>query len=84
MSVLKKMVTGAVAATIAILPVAANAADAGKLSVARASARTANASNQGEEGAGGGGIIVAVLAAAAVAAGIVVVATENDDDSDSN
>jgi hypothetical protein len=74
----KNMLIAASAVTMTVAPTVANAANASKLSVARASATA----DKGEKLAGGG-LIVALLAAAAVVAGVVVVA-DSDSDSDSN
>lgn len=80
MSVFKKAIVSATAASLAIVPAVASAADASQV---RAGATVV----EGEEAVGGGGIIVGVLAAAAVIAGIIIIAdgdNDNDDDSDSN
>lgn len=77
----KKIMTSAAVASLAIVPVAAHAADASSLSVAK-SVRASASAKKGENLAGGG-FIVAALAAAAVVAGIIIVA-DNDDDADSN
>ena len=81
MSVLKKFLAGAAALSLTAVPVAANAADASKLSVA--SHARAGTSTAKEDKFAGGGVIVAVLAAAAVVAGIIIIA-DSDDDSDSD
>lgn len=75
MILLKKLMVGAAGMSLAAMPVAAQAADASKLSIT-SKARAAK-STDGEQLAGGG-VIVAVLAAAAVIAGIVIVADEDD------
>lgn len=77
MKMLRKAAAAAMALSLAGAPVAANAADASKLSVARAGAQVDQANE-----AVGGGILVAVLAAAAVIVGIIIVA-DSDDDPDS-
>lgn len=82
MNVFKKIMTSAAVASLAIVPVAAHAADASNLSVAK-SVRASASTKQGDNLAGGGGFIVAALAAAAVIVGIIIVA-DNDDDADSN
>lgn len=82
MNVFKKVMTSAAAMSLAVVPVAAHAADASKLSVA-SSARVAKSTKAGDELAGGGGFVVAGLAAIAVIVGIIIVA-DNDDDADSN
>lgn len=83
MNVFKKIMTSAAVASLAVVPVAAHAADASSLSVAK-SVRAAKSTKQGDDLLGGGGFIVAALAAAAVVLGIVVVADNNNDNADSN
>lgn len=80
MNVFKKVMTSAAAMSLAVVPVAAHAADASKLSVA-SSARVAKSTKAGDELAGGGGFVVAGLAAIAVIVGIIV--ADNDDEPNS-
>lgn len=81
MNVFKKVMTSAAAMSLAVVPVAAHAADASKLSVV-SSARVAKSTKAGDELAGGGGFVVAGLAAIAVIVGIIIVA-DNDDEPNS-
>lgn len=81
MNVFKKVMTSAAAMSLAVVPVAAHAADASKLSVA-SSARVAKSTKAGDELAGGGGFVVAGLALIAVVVGIIIVA-DNDDEPNS-
>ena len=75
--ILKKVMTGVAAMSLAILPVAAHAADAGKLSLTQ-NARAAKAVKTSDDLAGGGAF-VAVIAAVAVILGIIVVANNDDE-----
>lgn len=78
MNILKKAMTSAAAMSLAVMPVAAHAADASKLSLA-GQARAAKTVDNDNDLAAGGGVIVAILAAAAVVVGIVIVADSEDD-----
>jgi len=74
---ISKFLAAAAAVSLVATPLIAQGS-ASKLSVARASAATQNASNQ-EEG-GSGGIILGVAAAIAVGLGIYVAVDNGDDD----
>ncbi len=80
MSTLKKLMTSAMALSLVAVPVAAQAADASKLSLS--SQVRAGKATKGDRQMEDGGWIVAALAAAAVIAGIVIIA-DGDDDPDS-
>ena len=75
--ILKKVMTGVAAMSLATVPVAAHAADAGKLSLTQ-NARVAKATKADDQ-LMGGGVFVAVIAAAAVILGIIIVANNDDE-----
>ncbi|MEP2988595.1 MAG: hypothetical protein ABJN65_04395 [Parasphingorhabdus sp.] len=72
---LNKMAAGIAAASLAVAPVAAQAAD----SVAPAVERIGATSENSEKLEGENGILIALLAAAAVIAGIIIIADGDDD-----
>lgn len=71
---LNKIAAGFAAASLAVAPVAAQAAD----SVAPALERVASSSADSEKLEGENGILIALLAAAAVIAGIIIIADDDD------
>jgi len=75
--ILKKVMTSVAAMSLAIVPVAAHAADAGKLSLTH-NARVAKATKADDQ-LMGGGVFVAVIAAVAVILGIIIVANNDDE-----
>ena len=78
MMILKKVMTSVAAMSLAVVPVAAHAADASKLSIVQ-NARVAKSTKAGDQLAGGGGFVVAAIAAIAVIVGIIIVANEDDE-----
>ncbi len=69
-----KMAAGLAAASLAVAPVAAQAAD----SVAPAVERIGATSENSEKLEGENGILIALLAAAAVIAGIIIIADDDE------
>ena len=75
--ILKKVMTSVAAMSLAVVPVAAHAADASRLSVTQ-NARVAKATKADDQ-LMGGGVFVAVIAAVAVILGIIIVANNDDE-----
>ncbi|GAB5488519.1 MAG: hypothetical protein Pars2KO_20890 [Parasphingorhabdus sp.] len=71
---LNKIAAGLAVASLAVAPVAAQAAD----SLAPALDRVASTSSKSEKLEGENGILIALLAAAAVIAGIIIIADDDE------
>ena len=75
MSIVNKVMTGAVAMSLAAVPVAAQAADAAKLSLSK-SVRAGTPAKAGEQLRGG--FIIPLIAIVAIILGIIAVADSDD------